>query len=181
MASCTTRRSFIERFGLAVEPPSIKTFTVSSPRDYGPITVFEVRKGMKGDTHLECPFCGAFTRFETLGDQQVQYGQDGGNHSYYRISRCAKCENTAFLTLEYDFGGGDTLEVVGVYPFPKSTPQSFPDSIPPKIRKDFAEAMTCFHASAFKACVTMCRRVVQGIAKQQNTGGDYPKDQIKGM
>lgn len=44
-----------------------------------------------------------------------------------------------------------------------------------------AEAVRCYHAKALRAAVIMCRRVIQGIAKQKKLEGDTNKDQIKQM
>jgi hypothetical protein len=130
-----------------------------------------------GEYHLDCRHCTppAFTRFEQLGQHSTYI--DGESKSY-AVAKCTKCREIVFLTLGY---GNYEHHVVGIYPHPKSTPESFPHSVPAAIRRDFAEAMTCFHARAFKASVVMCRRVIFTIAKEHKIEGDTTREQIKAL
>ena len=63
------------------------------------------------------------------------------------------CKRKMFATIRWE---GGQRKIIEAYPYPTVRPDSFPDSIPPKIREDFAEASRCYHVNAYKAVVAMC-------------------------
>jgi len=98
----------------------------------------------------------------------------------YIIAECprASCKGKVFATIHWT-PGGHGHEIAEAYPYPNATSASFPDSIPANIREDFAEASRCYHVTAYKAVVAMCRRVVQDIAREKSIDGRDPSEQIK--
>lgn len=63
-----------------------------------------------------------------------------------------------------------------VYPFSTFDLTNYHKAIPEKIREDLAEADRCYHADAFKAAVTMNRRVVQRLVLDKvNQQGIFKK------
>jgi uncharacterized protein DUF4145 len=103
---------------------------------------------------------------------------DSGQHVVYLLCRCPRASCKGFI---FAIADADTRKVEDAYPYTRATADSFERSIPQNIRDDIAEATRAIHATAYKASVVMCRRVIQDIAKEKHIVGDTNKEQIKQM
>jgi hypothetical protein len=106
-----------------------------------------------------CPFCGVTVELKAV---KVVFG-DGADYLVCRCPRDRKCG--ALLFVKYDRIGRDAIEEV--YPFPNASPETFNDAIPKKLRDDYAEAVRCFYAKAYKGVVVMARRLLQNLARDK--------------
>lgn len=150
----------------------------------------------------ECPYCGKAVRLvamdssnsydriypDALGIEvpaSENWAQFEDSRTYF-ICECPResCKGKIFAVLsKYEDG---SRRISQAYPYLNVRPDILPNSIPRKIRDDFAEASRCFHARAYKGVVVLCRRVVQGIAihlKEEGVEieGRDPADQIKSL
>ena len=150
------------------------------------------------DLDWECPYCGKSVRLVMLDStdrmrardpDMTMMGVDEKNYDKYAgmeidicylVAECPResCKRKLFVTVHWVAG---IREIAEVYPYPNVRADSFPDSIPAKIREDFAEASRCHGVTAYKAVVVMCRRVIQDIAHQEKIEGRDPSEQIKEM
>lgn len=133
----------------------------------------------------DCPYCGRGVRLEMLDSAEgsEQYPEvagvqeEGTLKCLYMICRCPReaCrDKPIFVVYDKRFH-----RIEAAYPYTVASANSYPNSIPKKIREDFAEATRCRFSKACRACVVMCRRVIQDIAKDKHLGGSTNKEQIK--
>src|SRR5690242_1032487 len=107
-----------------------------------------------------CPFCGVTVELQAI--KSVFSGE-----ADYLICRCPRTRHCgALLFVKYD----RTIRperIAEVYPFPNASAETFSDVIPPKLRDDYAEAVRCFYAKAYKGVVVMARRFLQNLARDK--------------
>jgi hypothetical protein len=182
-----TNKTLSQRLGLkdgfVVEPPILNTSEMASDRLRRPM--LDYKRSME---YLDwnCPYCGRAVRLEMLDsaeNDEWQRGlagiEEGGTYTkrMYVICRCPReaCRDKPIFVI-YD----DTFHrIMEAYPYTIASADSYPSSIPKKIREDFAEATRCRCSNASRACVVMCRRVIQDIAKDKGLQGATNKEQIK--
>lgn len=109
------------------------------------------------DISTTCPYCGYRVTLNPQSDPLHH-----SDHAYFMAS----CPNTSrercgpiFVVYE-----GLNRYITRVYPIPNSEANSIHESIPEKIREDYAEAKRCANSCCWKGCVVLCRRVVEAIA-----------------
>jgi hypothetical protein len=134
----------------------------------------------------DCPRCGVVVNLNTLDSAWTHdemgspmAGIEGAQRSWL-ICQCPRtsCRAIVFVIAE---PVGSARQIKEVYPYTSASASTFSDSIPSNIREDFAEGSRCFFASAYKATVVMCRRVVQDIAQEKKLEGETIKTTIKNM
>ena len=54
-------------------------------------------------------------------------------------------------------------------------------SVPTEVKADLEEAGKCYNACAYRACVTMCRRALEGALDAKNAGGPLLVDKLKDL
>jgi hypothetical protein len=186
MSSQIDRRSLAERLGLEcliVDPPGAACEGGTMIRD----------RWRYDELDWDCPHCGFPAHLLLLDSTNnddanwvqpaagIEIGNedsDPGEHVVYLLCRCPRASCKGFVFAVAD---AETRRIKQAYPYTRATADSFERSIPQNIREDFAEATRAIHATAYKASVVMCRRVIQDIAKEKHIPGDTNKEQIKQM
>lgn len=142
----------------------------------------------EGDYSGMCPHCGRGVGFGELRDAFTPfpsrdfYQEEGAKEHefWYLVKQCRidDCLGVVFLKVRRS-----DKAVVESYPYRNALPDILSKSIQSAgIREDMAEAVSCFHAKAYKAVAMMCRCVVQGIAQDMGIkSGRNPQEQIKKM
>jgi len=103
-----------------------------------------------------------------------------GGEAYYLICACPRVRDCgSILFARYD-SSNDCIDEA--YPFPSASAAKMPEVIPLKIREDFAEALRCFYAKAYRGVVVMCRRALQNVTKNKGIKEKSDlKEEIKEM
>jgi hypothetical protein len=137
------------------------------------------------DSHVVrgiCPGCEARTNFIAPS----YYGADGqlvdlidtDQHDTeiaaagLRICPDRQCGSVVFFW-------GNLSKDLEIYPSPKMNFRV--QHVPQQIREDAEEALRCNSVSAWKATITMCRRVVQSTCIDKNASGSDLKTQIENL
>lgn len=120
-----------------------------------------------GDRVFICPWCEkpttAGVRGVAIWDGYSESGVQGSPAEEYVLVQCQRCGRPA-VQLREDFGRGfEDDEPAIVFP----APQRLSPGVPHDLRREWAEARTCFDAKAYTACVVMVRRTLEGTCKQQ--------------
>lgn len=112
-----------------------------------------------------CPDCNAIVEAEIIfqyayGVEQKEELQSEGTLVY--LAKCLSCEKPILLNESY-------IEIEGQY-FAQEKYQLFPEkessfvaNAPKTIIKPYREAIKCFRANAYDACVIMCRKGIEAI------------------
>jgi hypothetical protein len=80
----------------------------------------------------------------------------------YALIQCARCDDAA-LQIREDYGGGfDEDNPIIVYPRRRQLSWSVPEPL----RREWQEAVTCFEAKAYAACLVMVRRTLEGTCME---------------
>jgi Domain of unknown function (DUF4145) len=122
-----------------------------------------------------CPFCGVTVGFRLL---KYAWPPHSANRSVYLLCQCPRKDCRSIVFVNYDTLNGQIDEV---FPYPSTSETSWPNSIPPRVRDDIAEAARCHYAGAYRGVVVMCRRALQNVAKDKETEKKELKDQIKDL
>lgn len=104
----------------------------------------------------QCPYCNCKVRLDPWGDILFINGL------YYFIAICPNC----YRDCKPLFAVYEDLNdrIIRLYPLPMGNEDSLHIAIPQNIKSDYAEAIRCQYAEAYKACMVMCRRVIEAIA-----------------
>jgi hypothetical protein len=132
---------------------------------------------MKVNLAYQCPFCGVTVELKVV--KSVQTFEVGGQVEYL-ICACPRVRDCGrVLFAKYDCLN-DCIDEA--YPFPSTSASNMPEAIPIKVREDFAEALRCFYAKAYRGVVVMCRRALQNVAKNKGIKDKSDlKEEIKAM
>jgi len=112
-----------------------------------------------------CPDCNAIVEAEII----FQYAYNVGHKDELQcegtlvyLAKCLNCEKPILLCEDF-------IEIEGQY-FPQEKFQLFPEkessfvaNAPKTILKPYREAIKCFRANAYDACVIMCRKGIEAI------------------
>jgi Domain of unknown function (DUF4145) len=183
MSSCASKGTLAQRLGLErliLGPP----ISGNVPRLWG--RSFDETHHMIDRTSFtelvwDCPACGVPSKLDqitsTIRDDYDGRSTDLAPHPSFTFAICrctiANCGEIVFV--KYD---KEKQRIADAFPSPNSQPSTFASSIPEKVKEDLAEGMRCFYANSYKACVAMCRRALQNMAKQYVEARDIA-DQIK--
>jgi Domain of unknown function (DUF4145) len=182
MISHENGRTLAQRLGLErliLGPP----LTGDAPRVWGRIdeTNYMIDRTSFKELVWDCPACGVPSKLEqiidTIRDDFNQGITDLAPHPLYTfaICRCTIADCGEIVFVKYD---KEQKRIAEAFPYPHVAPSMFAISIPDKVREDLAEGVRCFYANSYKACVAMCRRALQNMAKQYVKARDTT-DQIK--
>jgi len=146
-----------------------------------------------GELDWDCPHCGFPVHLELLdsanddgtnwqphaaGIEQTNRDPDHPQRIIYLVCCCPRSDCRGII---FAVGDASTRKVKEAYPYVRATADSFPSSIPGKIRADFAEATRCFYAQAYKGSVALSRRAFQNIAKERGITSRNLDAQIREM
>lgn len=107
-----------------------------------------------------CPHCAVNSYFKPVG---VPY-RDPSNTTICNAAQCQTCKNFVLIVGVRQGQGEYRLR----YFYPLGKPNDRVDAaVPPRIAEDFKEALRCQWIDAYKATVTMCRRVIQASCLEQ--------------
>jgi HEPN domain-containing protein len=109
------------------------------------------------DWSTVCPFCGR----DTTADYVLNVYLDINRKTSCAIVMHSNPNCMELFFVEISDGG-----ISRTYPVYGDSPDSLPHAIPPEMKRDYAEAQRCFGTECYRACVVMCRRVVQSIVKE---------------
>jgi hypothetical protein len=110
-----------------------------------------------------CPACKKPVMTNELGIRETRTSE--GPVERYSFLECISCENP-LLVLQEDNGWGDGLgEPVRLWP---SLSRTLSRMIPASLRREVAEAHSCFNAKAYTATVVMVRRTLEGVCAEHN-------------
>lgn len=112
-----------------------------------------------------CPVCNSVVETKVIFSYNSEYEINEnlrGNVIEISLSKCLKCENP-FLK-ESDFGIYDGEDYLSneVQLFPNTENEAI-KNCPAIVYNPYKEALKCYHAHAFDACVIMCRKGIEAI------------------
>lgn len=151
----------------------LETIKCLSPCYNGDVELVNIPSGNAGhpaSARGVCPHCGLPSYFQPVGNPHVEPMR------VCNPAQCQSCKDFVLIVcsrsaVNYVFG------LAALYPLGKPN-DSVDKAVPPPIKSDFAEALRCNWASAYKATVTMCRRALQASAIEKGAKGDRLIDQI---
>lgn len=117
-------------------------------------------KGLRDrNISTECPHCGDTV---SLLPQHDPITDTGDENAYF----VALCPNHKWRYCEPIFAVYESLNdlIVARYPIPGFKASDMHKAIPQGIREDYAEALRCMFADAYKGAVALSRRVVEATA-----------------
>lgn len=128
---------------------------MASYRDRVPTDLQELKQR---NLSVECPYCNADIIAEPVS---TPISNDG--YAYF-VALCPHHRSAGRYCKPF-FVRYQALNdcIVERYPLPNADWRNFHKAIPENIRKDYAEALQCNYASAYKGTVSLCRRVVEAI------------------
>lgn len=135
---------------------------------------------------IVCPVCGTATSLipiviedekalfvDMSSDRQSNFGKarvfaitetDSFCQISYGIYQCQAC-NERFVAKKHKY---DDKEWVAVYPIPH---RPVPDEILQPIKSEIEEANLCFAVGAYRACASMCQRVLESLCQNKKVSG----------
>lgn len=115
---------------------------------------------------IHCPFCGRQVTF-TLTD----FNLDGKRNTMAASSQCPGChQQVRFWVIDpkpYGDTQGRECQSLCIYPKPtlNRNPMAGMDKIPTEIGRAYASTVNVYNAGEWTATAVLCRRVLEGIAK----------------
>ena len=130
-----------------------------------------------------CPNCNSIVEAELLFEYAygVEYEDElQGKGITVQLAKCLNCENP-FLFNE------DFIEIEGNY-FSQGKTQLYPvkesefvANAPNSIIKPYKEAIKCFRANAYEACVIMCRKGIDALCQDKGETRGNLKSKLKNL
>jgi hypothetical protein len=112
-----------------------------------------------------CPICNSIVESEIIFSYEYdirQINEDRRDGTLVTLTKCINCENPMLFSEDF-------VEVEDHY-FPQGEFQLYPErdkdfitNAPDLIIKPYKEALKCFKANAYEACVIMCRKGIEAI------------------
>jgi hypothetical protein len=132
----------------------------------------------------ECPHCHVASYFKAVATSiEKPIIKDSGPQCTQNAAsacQCEACKNYVLVVAKRTIPNQSAyapFELLAVYPF--ATPnQHVEDGVPETIADDFKEALRCQWVDAYKACVVMCARALQGSVLAQGATKKRLIDQI---
>ena len=109
---------------------------------------------------VECTACKAFVDGELIADY-VHFEEESDTTGKYSFLKCPRCSRP-FIMLQIDYGP-EWDKPSRLYP---PAEIDINQAIPNSLRMSYSEARACFKAKAYTATVIMCRKTLEGIAKE---------------
>ncbi len=115
---------------------------------------------------ISCPFCGRHVTFTLF-----EYATDGKRNTIAASGSCPGCHEQARFWIIDPKPFGDTqgreCQALCIYPKPSLSrePMAGLDKIPEDIGRAYASTVNVFNAGEWTATAVLCRRVLEGIAK----------------
>jgi hypothetical protein len=121
-----------------------------------------------------CPDCNSIVEAEIIfeyryGIEHIDELQCEG--TIIKLAKCLNCEKPILLSEYFIEIEDNYFSQGGVQLYPDKEP-NFVANAPKTIIKPYREAIKCFRASAYEACVIMCRKGIEAIC--------YDKGETKG-
>jgi hypothetical protein len=114
-----------------------------------------------------CPHCNRESYFRPVGSPYFE-------NNNLTICNAAQCEACKAFVLVVGLRAHTSYQFTLKAFYPLGRPDDrVDDAVPPKIAEDFKEALRCRWVNAYKATVTLCRRVIQSSCLAQ--GADKEK------
>jgi hypothetical protein len=112
-----------------------------------------------------CPHCDKVVALDVRAQFTAYHDQWEGPPERWTTCQCPDCRQPVMYLQEYygyvgagqDDGWDDYYQV---YP---AQARKMSSDVPRPLREDHDEARRCLHAKCYRAAVTMCRRIVEGI------------------
>jgi hypothetical protein len=121
-----------------------------------------------------CPDCNSIVETEVIFEygHHIEHTEElRCEGTIVKLAKCLNCENPILLSEDF-------IEIEDHY-FPQGKIQLYPDkefdfvgNAPNTIIKPYREAIKCYKANAYEACVIMCRKGIEAIC--------YDKGETKG-
>ena len=123
-----------------------------------------------------CPHCLRESYFQPVGPAFQEQVHETPSFRIVNAAECEACKN--FLLIEgvkpYH---NQPAQLRNVFPLGKPNEKVEPE-VPGNVAEDFKEALRCEWVEAYKACVVMCRRAVQGSVTELGARDARLIDQI---
>lgn len=127
---------------------------------------------------VECKDCNVFTDGEAISEYEHFYEEHLVQVKYFFL-RCPKCFSPILMSqVNHVDDGDDWGEPHRLYP---PIDANINRAIPNNLRLIYEETLVCFKAKAYTATAIMCRKVVQGIADENEITGHNLADILKNM
>lgn len=133
---------------------------------------------------IKCPHCAVMTSLIPLriyDDEAVVHGshtaearaitgldEDSTLYAIYVCQDCGKRFIAKGIFIREKPNLSRIPQWFPIYPIPT---REVSKKIPQPIRGEFEEAALCFSVSAFRACVSMCQRVLESICQEKTVSG----------
>lgn len=127
---------------------------------------------------VECGHCRKSVSAEIVGSA-VEYDENGDVHRTLLVE-CPACK-APNLVGQFVEQNGDEFDKGPPHRLWPSPPRQLSVEAPVAIREDFAEAQRCMSVDAHTAAAVMVRRVLEGIAADQEATGRVLADQLKSL
>lgn len=123
---------------------------------------------------VECQDCEAKVQVEVVASYETIIEGEGVDirYSFCRCSQCSKpilvSQTNWFSTIEED-------EPYIVYPQEKA---ALSHEVPYELRSTYNEASVCYKCKAFTATLLLCRKIIEGVCKEQKAAGGNLKNML---
>jgi hypothetical protein len=108
----------------------------------------------------ECPHCRVRSYFQPVGGTHQEQVRDTPQYKIVSAAQCQACKGFLLVQGLKPFAN-QPAQLVNVFPLGKAN-ESVDSEVSPPVADDFKEALRCEWVQAYKGCVVMCRRAVQG-------------------
>lgn len=124
---------------------------------------------------VRCPHCRQSVAARPVSPATYKISEVS-DETAYLICQCPRQACQAVIFVEYDRLNN---RVTRIHPRPDVVAANYRKAIPEAVRADFAEAVRCHLAEAYKGVVVLCRRAMQTMMIDKGATKEKLQDQIE--
>jgi len=112
-----------------------------------------------------CPKCNSIVETENIFSYHIEQNCDEdlrGDGIVIKLFKCLRCKQPFLTELDYNFIEDNYWENSNIQLFPITENEAV-KNCPKIVIRPYQEALKCFRAHAYDACVIMCRKGIEAI------------------